>query len=84
MSWNPAIEPGCPDEVRIDAIETLIIPRSRDLGGFVVRRALPAPKSIAPILSPVPDRFGWRAVVRPIPFRGRNAPKAVMANGGWR
>ncbi|MEO3431919.1 pirin family protein [Inquilinus sp. CAU 1745] len=44
MSWNPAIEPGCPDEGGIDAIETLIVPRSRDLGGFEVRRALPAPK----------------------------------------
>ncbi|PSS60502.1 hypothetical protein C6558_32335 [Ensifer sp. NM-2] len=43
MSWNPAIEPGCPDEVGIDAIETLIVPRARDLGGFEVRRALPAP-----------------------------------------
>jgi redox-sensitive bicupin YhaK (pirin superfamily) len=44
MSWNPAIDPGCPDEVGIDSIETLIVPRSRDLGGFEVRRALPAPK----------------------------------------
>lgn len=44
MSWNPSIEPGCPDDVRIDAIETLIVPRSRDLGDFQVRRALPAPK----------------------------------------
>jgi len=44
MSWNPALDPGCPDEVGVDAIETLIIPRSRDLGGFEVRRALPAPK----------------------------------------
>ncbi len=43
MSWNPAIEPGCPDDVGIDAIETLIVPRARDLGGFEVRRALPAP-----------------------------------------
>ncbi|WP_173088522.1 pirin family protein [Devosia sp. 1635] len=44
MSWNPALEPGCPDRVSVDAIETLIIPRSRDIGGFEVRRALPAPK----------------------------------------
>jgi redox-sensitive bicupin YhaK (pirin superfamily) len=44
MSWNPALDPGCPDEVGSDAIETLIIPRARDLGGFEVRRALPAPK----------------------------------------
>lgn len=44
MSWNPALTPGCPDAVGVDSIETLIIPRSRDIGGFEVRRALPAPK----------------------------------------
>lgn len=44
MSWNPALTPGCPDEIGPDAIETLIIPRARDLGGFAVRRALPAPR----------------------------------------
>lgn len=44
MSWNPAFEPGCPDAARLDSIESLIIPRARDLGGFEVRRALPAPK----------------------------------------
>jgi hypothetical protein len=42
MSWHdshdPAadITPGCP------ALETVIVPRARDLGGFEVRRALPA------------------------------------------
>lgn len=44
MSWNPAIEAKCPDAHASGAIETLIIPRARDLGGFEVRRALPAPK----------------------------------------
>lgn len=44
MSWNPALQPGCPDDIGVDAIETLIIPRARDLGSFEVRRALPAPK----------------------------------------
>ncbi len=44
MSWNPALTPGCPNEIGVDAIETLIVPRARDLGGFEVRRALPAPK----------------------------------------
>jgi redox-sensitive bicupin YhaK (pirin superfamily) len=44
MSWNPAIEPRCPEAGELDSIETLIIPRARDLGGFEVRRALPAPK----------------------------------------
>ncbi len=44
MSWNPTLDPTCPASDGVDAIETLIIPRARDLGGFEVRRALPAPK----------------------------------------
>ncbi len=44
MSWNPALDPHCPTGDEVDAIETVIIPRARDLGGFEVRRALPAPK----------------------------------------
>jgi hypothetical protein len=44
MSWNPALDPVCPEGDTADAIETVIIPRARDLGGFEVRRALPAPK----------------------------------------
>ena len=42
MSWNPLLEPAYPDAVSLDAIETLIVPRAVDLGGFEVRRALPA------------------------------------------
>jgi len=41
MSWNPTAEPVCPD-TGPDAIETVIVPRARDIGGFEVRRALPA------------------------------------------
>jgi hypothetical protein len=44
MSWNPAVEPQYPIADDVDLIETLIIPRARDIGGFEVRRALPAPK----------------------------------------
>ena len=44
MSWNPALAPQCPVADQVDLIETLIVPRSRDLGGFEVRRALPAPE----------------------------------------
>ncbi|MEL7105408.1 MAG: pirin family protein [Pseudomonadota bacterium] len=44
MSWNPALDPDCPTGDAIDAIETVIVPRARDLGAFEVRRALPAPK----------------------------------------
>jgi redox-sensitive bicupin YhaK (pirin superfamily) len=44
MSWNPALDPHCPTGDDVDAIETLIVPRARDLGDFEVRRALPAPR----------------------------------------
>ena len=44
MSWNPTLDPVCPSADAVDAIETLIIPRARDLGSFEVRRALPAPQ----------------------------------------
>ncbi len=44
MSWNPALDPQCPTGDAVDAIETVIVPRARDLGGFEVRRALPAPR----------------------------------------
>lgn len=44
MSWNPLLDPDTPTGADVDAIETLIVPRARDLGGFEVRRALPAPK----------------------------------------
>ncbi len=44
MSWNPSLEPLCPEAGDLDSIETVILPRARDLGGFEVRRALPAAK----------------------------------------
>ncbi len=44
MSWNPILDPQIPIGDAVDAIETVIIPRARDLGGFEVRRALPSGK----------------------------------------
>lgn len=44
MSWNPNLTMGHPDDAGPDAIETVIVPRARDLGDFEVRRALPAPQ----------------------------------------
>jgi redox-sensitive bicupin YhaK (pirin superfamily) len=43
MSWTPTSDPACP-AADPDAIEMVIVPRARDIGGFEVRRALPAPK----------------------------------------
>jgi hypothetical protein len=42
MSWQPAIDPKPGDSSGCEAIATVIVPRSRDLGGFSVRRALPS------------------------------------------
>ncbi|MFK7793681.1 MAG: pirin family protein [Devosiaceae bacterium] len=44
MSWQHDMDPTLGDARSCDAIETLIVPRARDLGGFEVRRALPSPK----------------------------------------
>ncbi|MCU9839680.1 MULTISPECIES: pirin family protein [Ruegeria] len=44
MSWNPLLDTHVPIGDAVDAIETVIVPRARDLGGFEVRRALPAPR----------------------------------------
>ena len=40
MSWLPDDEPECP--VPPSGVELVIVPRAHDLGGFEVRRALPA------------------------------------------
>jgi redox-sensitive bicupin YhaK (pirin superfamily) len=42
MSWNPLLDASIPLGDQVDAIEHVIIPRTRDLGGFEVRRALPS------------------------------------------
>lgn len=67
MSWMPDIEPKCPEAGSIDDIETLIVPRARDLGGFEVRRALPAPK---------------RQMVGPFIFFDQMGPAEFIDEGG--
>ena len=42
MSWLTADDPRPGDKLSCDAIEMVIVPRARDLGGFEVRRALPS------------------------------------------
>ncbi|HEV7435660.1 MAG TPA: pirin family protein [Pseudorhizobium sp.] len=42
MSFFPGTDPDPGDSFACDAIENLIIPRSSDIGGFSVRRALPS------------------------------------------
>ena len=66
MSWNPTQDPTCP-EADSSALETLIIPRARDIGGFEVRRALPSPK---------------RLMVGPFIFFDQMGPAEFITEGG--
>jgi len=78
MSWNPALDPEIPIGDAVDAIETVIAPRARDLGGFEVRRALPsaARQMIGPFIffdqiGPVEFLSGQRGIdIRPHPHIG--------------
>ena len=65
MSWNPTHSPDCPGTG--GALDTLIIPRARDLGGFEVRRALPSPK---------------RQMVGPFIFFDQVGPAEFITAGG--
>ncbi|MCA1500073.1 pirin family protein [Bradyrhizobium sp. NBAIM14] len=67
MSWNPTLEPLCPEAGELESIETQIIPRARDLGGFEVRRALPAPA---------------RQMVGPFIFFDQMGPAEFLTGGG--
>jgi hypothetical protein len=42
VSWQPSQDPILGDKYSCDALEQVIVPRARDLGGFEVRRALPS------------------------------------------
>lgn len=44
MSWNPQLQAAATADVPLESIDTVIVPRARDIGGFEVRRALPAPR----------------------------------------
>ena len=77
MSWNPTLEPARPEAGRLEDIETLIVPRARDLGDFEVRRALPAPQRqmVGPFIffdhmGPVEFLTGQGIDVRPHPHIG--------------
>lgn len=63
MSWNPDHSPLA----TMDDIQTQIIPRARDIGGFEVRRALPAPH---------------RQMVGPFIFFDQIGPAEFITHGG--
>lgn len=77
MSWNPNLATHETDRASLASVETVIIPRSRDLGGFEVRRALPAPQRqmVGPFIffdqaGPAEFLTGQGVDVRPHPHIG--------------
>lgn len=67
MSWNPHATTDNPTPEEADQIETVIVPRARDLGGFEVRRALPSLK---------------RQMVGPFIFFDQMGPAEFLTNEG--
>ncbi|MEM1284656.1 MAG: pirin family protein [Pseudomonadota bacterium] len=67
MSWLSGQDPTPGDAKSCDAIETVIIPRARDLGGFEVRRALPSRE---------------RRMVGPFIFFDQMGPAEFLIGGG--
>jgi len=77
MSFFPAPDPSAGDQRACDAIAQVIVPRTSDLGGFQVRRALPSAqrRMVGPFIfldemGPVEFRSGQGLDVRPHPHIG--------------
>ncbi|HWB45144.1 MAG TPA: pirin family protein [Hyphomicrobiaceae bacterium] len=77
MSWQPGEDPVPGDPLACNAIEQVIVPRSRDLGGFEVRRALPSAQKrmVGPFvffdqMGPAEFLIGAGIDVRPHPHIG--------------
>jgi hypothetical protein len=77
MSFFPAKDPGFGDARSSDAIAQVVVPRSVDLGGFQVRRALPSARSrmVGPFIffdhfGPAVFKAGDGMDVRPHPHIG--------------
>ncbi|MCO6386114.1 pirin family protein [Aliihoeflea sp. 40Bstr573] len=77
MSFFPGTDPAAGDAFACDAIETLIIPRTHDIGGLEVRRALPSARRrlVGPFIffdrmGPAILRAGQALDVRPHPHIG--------------
>jgi redox-sensitive bicupin YhaK (pirin superfamily) len=67
MSWMPDKDPVLGDKRSCDALDLVIVPRARDIGGFEVRRALP---------------HGKRQMVGPFIFFDQMGPVQFIAGRG--
>ena len=77
MSWLPAEEPQAKTAPACRALETIVVPRPRDIGGFEVRRVLPSAerRNVGPFvffdqMGPAELAPGFGIDVRPHPHIG--------------
>ena len=77
MSFFPGTDPEIGDKFACDALELMVIPNAKDIGGFEVRRALPTAKRrlVGPFIffdrmGPALLRVGQALDVRPHPHIG--------------
>ncbi|MBL8577424.1 MAG: pirin family protein [Mesorhizobium sp.] len=77
MSFFPGTDPEVGDRFACDALELMVIPNAKDIGGFEVRRALPTAKRrlVGPFIffdrmGPALLRVGQALDVRPHPHIG--------------
>ncbi|WP_316975562.1 pirin family protein [Shumkonia mesophila] len=77
MSWMPGQDPVLGDKRSCDALDLVVVPRARDIGGFAVRRALPhgQKQMVGPFIffdqmGPVQFLGGQGMDVRPHPHIG--------------
>jgi hypothetical protein len=77
MSWLPAEEPQSRTLPACRALQTIVVPRPRDIGGFEVRRVLPSPeqRNVGPFvffdqMGPAELAPGFGIDVRPHPHIG--------------
>jgi redox-sensitive bicupin YhaK (pirin superfamily) len=68
MSRHAVDDPRPGDARACDAIETIVVPRARDLGSFEVRRALPSAE---------------RQMVGPFIFLDQMGPSEFLLGPGW-
>jgi len=83
MSWNPVLDPDVPVGDAVDAVETVIVPRARDLGSFEVRRALPAPRRqmVGPFI--FFDQMGPATLAEDQPVNVRPHPHIGLSTLTW-
>ena len=67
MSWLNNLDPIPGDAKSCDPVETIIVPRTSDIGGFSVRRALPSAR---------------RRMIGPFIFLDQMGPAELLVGGG--